>query len=142
MNSILFERIYPYAIGIAATSCCWLACENFNIQPPSGEEMLSSVVSLGGILAGFLATIKTLLMDMKAETIESLGSSGYSKYLRTYLSEALWSSLALCSYAIAGFSNSVGFDNIIYQCILIGILACALSALYRVTRIGMALLSH
>lgn len=104
--------------------------------------MLSALVSLGGILAGFLATMKTLLMGMKEESINRLKKSGYMPHLRDYLSEALWGSLALCVFAVAGFSPTVGATTSEYLSVLVGLFAYSFASLYRVTRIGMGLLTQ
>jgi hypothetical protein len=86
--------------------------------------------------------MKTMLMGMKEETLARLRSSGYMPCLKDYLSEALWSSLLLCLASVIGFSPSVGARNPIYLAILIGLLAYAFAALYRMTRIGMGLLTQ
>lgn len=142
MNSIIFEQWYPRVFGAASAVAAWGLCAKLGIGLPQGEEMLSSVVSLGGVLAGFLATMKTLLMDMKQETIDRLRRSGYMEHLRNYISEALWASLILCVVAISGFSSSIGLSNVFYLSFLTGLLVYAFSCLYRVTRIGMALLAE
>ncbi|MCA0198914.1 MAG: hypothetical protein LCH59_12490 [Proteobacteria bacterium] len=139
---ITHERWYPRLLGIATAAAAWTLCKYFGIKLPQGENMLSALVSLGGILAGFLATMKTLLMGMKEESISRLKKSGYMPHLRDYLSEALWGSLALCVFAVAGFSPSVGATSSVYLSVLVGLFVYSFAALYRVTRIGMGLLTQ
>jgi hypothetical protein len=142
MNKLLLEKWYPIAVGVLATSVAFTLFACYGVRLPQGESLLASLVSLGGILAGFLATMKTMLMGMKDETLNRLRQSGYMPYLKNYLSEALWSALILCVASVIGFSPSIGSSNTIYLSILIGILAYAFAALYRMTRIGMGLLTQ
>ena len=142
MKPITRERWYPRLLGIGTALAAWASCSYLGILLPQGENMLAALVSLGGILAGFLATMKTLLMGMKEESINRLKASGYMPVLREYLSEALWGSLALCVFAVAGFSPSVGATNVSYLSILVGLFVYSFACLYRVTRIGMGLLTQ
>ncbi len=135
---LLRERIGPAAFGaiILAGS---IALHKLGYGLPSGDSFLESLVSLGGILAGFLATMKTLLLAMREQTMEKLRSSGYIHDLRWYLSEALWGSLFLCVVALVGFSTHLHGSPYLYA-VLLGLLAHALASLHRVTRIGTSLL--
>jgi hypothetical protein len=55
----------------------------FAVALPQGENLLAAVVSLGGIFAGFLATIKTLLLGANEKTLDRLRKSGYIAEWRT-----------------------------------------------------------
>ena len=137
------EKWYPRALGVLVAGIAVVACGRGTAEfLPQGKDMLASLVSLGGILAGFLATMKTLLMGMKEETLGRLKSSGYMPYLKDYLGEALWSALALCGLAVIGFAPAVGHDNPLYLAALLGALVYSFASLYRVTRIGMGLLTQ
>jgi hypothetical protein len=133
------ERIYPHIIG-AGTAALVYDAHLFAIALPQGENLLAAVVSLGGIFAGFLATIKTLLLGANEKTLDRLRRSGYIAELKRYLSEGIWSAILLCVVAIVGFSKSL-VDDFRFLCVLFGVLAFCLAALFRITRIGMALLT-
>ncbi len=61
------ERAYPYFIGLAAFG--WtMGVDVTGFVVPTGDSMLSALVSLGGIFAGFLATLKTLLFALSDQT--------------------------------------------------------------------------
>ena len=143
ISALTREKWYPRTLGALVAAAAVIACAHGSDKfLPQGENMLASLVSLGGILAGFLATMKTLLMGTKEETITRLKSSGYMPYLKDYLGEALWSALALCALAVIGFAPAVGPDNPIYIGALLGTLMYSFASLYRVTRIGMGLLTQ
>ena len=101
--------------------------------------MLSALITLGGIIAGFMATMETLLIGMKDGTRSSLLTSGYMAVLRRYLNASLWSALLLCFVSILGFASEIG-NNDLYIAFLLGLLTYSFACLYRVTRIGVSLL--
>ncbi len=143
ISGLTRENWYPRMAGFLTTGVLIVACAYGSTDYlPQGENMLASLVSLGGVLAGFLATMKTLLMGMKDETLDRLKKSGYMPLLKDYLAEALWSALALCAISVVGFAPIVGKSNPIYLALLAGLLVYSLTALYRVTRIGMGLLTQ
>lgn len=143
ISALTREQWYPRVVGALVAALATLVCGHGSPNYlPQGENMLASLVSLGGILAGFLATMKTMLMGMKEETVARLRKSGYMPLLKDYLGEALWSALALCAISVVGFSPAIGKGNPLFLAVLLGLLAYAFASLYRVTRIGMGLLTQ
>lgn len=141
LGSLTVESLYPLVVGSIAAAVALVVCGRGSVDYlPQGENMLASLVGLGGIVAGFLATMKTLLLGMSEDTIDRLISSGYMPILKSYLSEALRAALCLCVLSVAGFAPRMGEDNPLYLSALMGFLAYSLAALFRVTRVGMALL--
>lgn len=132
------ERYYPYFWGvIACVAVWWIDRKGYSIS--YSENMLASLVSLGGIFAGFLATVKTLLLTMSGPVQKRLVESDYIEDLLRYLREAIYGSLLLCITAMIGFANAIKFPAI-HAAAMFGLLVFALLALYRITRISMALL--
>ena len=138
LKPIHAERIYPYAGGIAA-GLVVLALSRCGYTLSYSEEMLSALVSLGGIFAGFLATVKTLLLTMDRVVMRRLRESGYISDLLLYLKEGIYSSLILCLVAMIGFNSAIS-DPENHAALLFSVLFFALLALYRIARISMALL--
>jgi hypothetical protein len=133
------ERAYPYVLGGAAF--LWtLGVSRLHYDVPYNDDLLASLVSLGGIFAGFLATLKTLLSAIGEAAYIRLKQSGYLHDLLLYLKEAIWGSLALCVCAMFGFSNAMS-QPIFHCAVLFGLLFFSLAALYRITKISMNLLS-
>jgi len=146
ISKLTLEKWYPRTIAIAISGLVITLCgnnESFYDYIPQGESMLESLVGLGGILAGFLATMKTMLMSMRKETLDRLKQSGYMPHLKDYISEALAGSIILCGAAIIGFSPVIkNSQSPLFLAIIIGLLFYSISTLYRVTRIGMGLLTR
>lgn len=132
------ERYYPYFWGVVACAAVlWIDHKGYSIS--YSENMLASLVSLGGIFAGFLATVKTLLLTMSGPVQKRLSESGYIDDLLRYLREGIYGSLLLCILAMIGFANAIKFPAI-HAAVLFGALCFSLLALYRITRISTALL--
>ncbi|WP_164170596.1 hypothetical protein [Stenotrophomonas maltophilia] len=132
------ERAYPYAGGLLAGVAVFaLAKAGYSVS--YSENMLASLVSLGGIFAGFLATVKTLLLTMNSETLRSLRTSGYMGDLLTYLKEGIYGSLILCVLAMLGFNEAMRWPSF-HAATLYSALFFSLLALYRISRISIALL--
>lgn len=141
LGPLTVESLYPLVIGLVAGAVTIVVYGRLSSDfLPQGENMLASLVTLGGIVAGFLATMKTLLIGMSEETAKLLTESNYVPQLKKYLGEALRASLCLCIVAIAGFAPILSKPDPLYQALLFGFLAYSLAALLRVTLISMALL--
>ena len=138
LTALQRERYYPYVWGaVVCAAVLWIDHKGYSIS--YSENMLASLVSLGGIFAGFLATVKTLLLTMNGLVQKRLSESGYIDDLLRYLREGIYGSLLLCILAIVGFANAMKFPAV-HAALLFGVLCFALLALYRITRISMALL--
>lgn len=139
MSSRSFERVYPYAWGLVATGVVFFlnAC---GYKVSYSENMLSAVISLGGIFAGFLATIKTLLLTIASDVKRTLHDSGYMDPLLSYLKEGIAGSLLLCLIAMVGFDRAVA-SSVAHAALIYGFLLFSVAALYRITVIAVYLLS-
>lgn len=138
LTALQRERYYPYVLGaVACAAVLWIDHKGYSIS--YSENMLASLVSLGGIFAGFLATVKTLLLTMSGPVQKRLSDSGYIDDLLRYLREGVYGSLLLCILAMVGFASAMKFPEV-HAALLFGVLCFALLALYRITRISMALL--
>lgn len=132
------ERWAPWALGILCAGFVALAQGNGWISPPApAAGYPAAILSLGGVLTGFMATLKAILYGMNPRTHTRLVESGYIDDLATYLSEALWGSLAMCVFSLVSFyaPNATSV-----HAILVGVTAFAIACVARVTTIGTSLL--
>lgn len=137
LTALGWERAYPWALGLLAFMLAvWAGW--MGLSPSRSSGYLGAAVSLGGVFAGFMATIKALLFSMDGVVFRRLKSSGYIHDLVRYVSEALWGSLLLCGVGISGFFTPPHWWMI--DALLLGVAVFALSAIHRVTRISTALL--
>ena len=132
------ERAYPYLGGVIAGGVVVLLSK-YGYKVSYSENMLASLVSLGGIFAGFLATVKTLLLTMDQRVFKRLAESDYINDLLRYLKDGIYGSLLLCIVAMVGFNNAMRWPDV-HAAVLFAALIFSLLALYRITRIAMALL--
>lgn len=75
----------------------------FNISLPSNDSLLSSTLGVSGVLVGFLATSKAILIAMNSKIIDDLRSSGYMVFLVSYIGQAIWLNLSFCTMNVSGF---------------------------------------
>lgn len=117
----------------------WLMWQRHWLQLPThhADSYLAAVVTLGGVMAGFMATLKTLLYSMDDKTFERLRTSRYLRDMLRYISDAIWGSLAMCVVALIGFFAT---SSVSLHLVLIGITVFALACVARITRIAGSLL--
>lgn len=95
------EKSYPYAGGAIAGALWWYLDLDL---PREAGALLSSSLTLGAILTGFLATSKTILISLRGSRImESLRESEFIRELIQYLAEAIWLSFAFSLLVLVGF---------------------------------------
>lgn len=133
------ERLAPFVLGVLVTIACWLLWSRglFRLPIRNADSYLAAVVTLGGVMAGFMATLKTLLYSMDARTFGRLQKSGYLRDMLRYISEAIWGSLLMCVVALVGFFAPASTP---LHLALIGITVFALACVARITRIAGSLL--
>lgn len=135
---LTIERIYPYLAGAIAFAVWWYFHPVF---PKNPEQVLSSSLTIGAILTGFLATSKAILMGLRGTPVwESLHSSGYITDLVSYLAQAIWVSFAYCLVGLIGFfvdPQSIWFASTWFA---VGVTAGF--AFIRVTNIFLKILEH
>lgn len=139
MTPLTFERIYPYFLSVLAAGAVAVV-DFYGYKVSYSDNMLSALISLGGIFAGFLATVKTLLLTISSDVKASLTESGYLKPLLAYLREGIYGSLVLSVVAMAGFNAAMKWQDV-HASILYGLLGFAVAALYRISRISVSLLT-
>jgi hypothetical protein len=136
VTALQIENAYPWVVG-GAVFLLAIGAHAAGVSLPSTENFFSAIISLGGVFAGFMATLKAMLFGMDAVTFKRLQDSGYLCDLVNYLSTALWASLVLCGAAIIGFSQ-VG-KYVVLDAGILALVSFALAAIYRVTTISTAL---
>lgn len=99
MTGLIAERIYPYVVALAA-SMVWFASGAFF---PAETDILASTLSVSGVLVGFLATSKAILLSMNSPVLRQLRTSGYIHDLVSYIAQAIWVNLAFCALNVVGY---------------------------------------
>lgn len=129
------ERLLPWLIGAITCGAGWCLAHKGWISLPlqDGASFFSAAITLGGVLTGFMATLKSLLAGMHDRTFERLRSSGYLFDLIRYVSEALWGSITMCVIALVGFWLP---GWLWLNALLLGAIAFSLAGVVRVTRIS------
>jgi hypothetical protein len=72
---------------------------------PKGQDVLSASITIGAIFTGFLATSKSLAISIDTQAMNEVRESKFFDLLVQYLREAIYSSLCLVGFGIAGFFN-------------------------------------
>ncbi|MDH5297652.1 MAG: hypothetical protein OEV91_01380 [Desulfobulbaceae bacterium] len=132
--SIIWEKSYPWLGGLIAF---WL-WGKINVGLPADDDatLLSSAISFGAIIAGFLATSQSILMALSIQTMKNLRSSGYINDLASYLTQAILLAFLFAVISLCGFfRNDPPFGQIWFSSGIMMILS-----FFRVTRITMAIL--
>lgn len=137
-HSLTYERLYPAMFGVALAVVAWLV--DFGLPQDSRKELLASAISIGGILAGFLGTAKTILLALPREVQARLRTSGYLDTLMDYLGAAMLGSLTVAVISVFGFFPMATSAPSIYGPIWIGIFVFSVLAFWRVSRVMSLLL--
>ncbi len=132
------ERHYPLALALVA-GVLW---QLFDVRfPTSTETLLASALTLGSILAGFLATAKTILISLAgSSTMASLRRTGFLNYVIEYVASGIWSAFGFSVLSLSGFFFSPPPDWYATVWIVGGVYAGA--TFVRVTRILLKVLRN
>jgi hypothetical protein len=93
------ERSYPYAAAVAAAAGYYYGGFSF----PKGQDVLSASITIGAIFTGFLATSKSLAISIDTPAMNELRKTRFFDLMVQYLREAIYASLLLGAFGIAGF---------------------------------------
>lgn len=134
------ERFGPFLLAVVVGVMVDLLLTRKIIDSPDSppEQYLAAVLSLGGVLAGFMATLNALLFGMSDQTKQRLRDSGYEVDLRWYLAEAIYGSFVVCIFSLIAFFLPAT-DHV--HAVLMAAIAHSLASVLRVTKIGTRLLS-
>lgn len=102
-TSLAREQFLPWVLSLLGAAGIVVAHQYYAVQIPHSEGYKSAILALGGIFAGFMATLNALLFAMSDAAYARLKDSGYLLDLLRYLREAIWSSLVLCLVTCAAF---------------------------------------
>lgn len=129
--SLRTERWYPFVIAFAAGIVWW----NLKLPLPNSiKEFLSSAISLGAILTGFIATAQAILAALPTDTVMGrLRASGFIDDLICYVAAALYGCLIFSGYSIAGFFWD-GRLPLWYGAFWIALAAFSVTCFHRVSR--------
>lgn len=102
LTPLRLEQWMPWLLaplcGIASYLFHWAGWIALPVASP--DSYLAAVISLGGVFAGFMATLTGLLYGVSEDSYQRLKKSGYLLDLLRYLREAIWASLAMCAIAL------------------------------------------
>jgi len=135
---LIFEHFYPFIGGVIA----FFLWQYLPMAFPSDsyKELLSSSLTVGAILTGFLTTSKTILISLHGtKVIKRIRETGYISDLIRYLAQAIWICFSFCIITLAGFflGKTPYYGPIWFAS---SIIACL--AFYRVTNIFIQILHY
>lgn len=136
MTSLLFEKTVPYVAALVAALAWW----QLDVSLPNGTPILSSSLTLGAILTGFLATAKAIVMTLDSPIMQRIRETTYVNDLVSYLGQAIWLSFAFCVVAMVGFFVETSSAWYGLAWIVLGVASAA--AFIRVTNIMFKIIKH
>jgi hypothetical protein len=132
------ERWYPVLLGALSCLAWWYNDLGF---PKAAENLLAAAISLGAILAGFLATAKTVLIALRGtEVMKDLHRSAYIKDFVSYLAWGLWGAFGFAVWSLVGFFASTASKYFQLPWVFLAVFSSA--AFFRVTYILIRILDH
>lgn len=103
LNSLWFERSYPYIVGILA---CLVAYNQTTIVMPTDSSVCTSLfsasISLSAVLVGFLATMYAVLIGSSV-IVQKIGSLAYVDVVQEYFISGILIGLAFSMLNIFAF---------------------------------------
>lgn len=136
MKSIYLERLSPYILAVAGSFFWW----KLGMALPAGDAILSSSLTLGAIITGFLATAKAIVMTLDSPIMQKIRQTTYANDLVSYLSQAIWLSFSFCIVSIVGFFVSTQQMWFGLMWIFVGLASAG--AFIRVTNIMLKIIRH
>lgn len=136
MTSLLFEKAVPYVAALVAALLWW----QMDLALPNGTPILSSSLTLGAILSGFLATAKAIVMTLDSPVMQRVRETTYVNDLVSYLGQAIWLSFGFCIVAMVGFFVDTGSPWYGFIWIVVGVASAV--AFVRVTSIMFKIIKH
>lgn len=140
MTPLFRERWEPWCLAVACTVFVALAQHQSLIEFPDTKELggfFSATLTLGGVLTGFMATLKAMLFSMPQSTFRRLKGSGYINELMCYLKEAISGGFILCIVSVVALYARTEWMHPLVA----GTAAFVLAAVSRVARIGMSIMA-
>jgi hypothetical protein len=91
---LVWERNWPWVLGAAFASAFYFLMPKYQ-APDTAKDLLVSVISIGAISVGFLATMKAVLFSIdKRRLIVQMKDTKYWDYLIDYLVSGIrWASI-------------------------------------------------
>jgi hypothetical protein len=140
MNSLNFEKRYPYFGSLLAVGIWWWLGKPF---PTDVKEFLAAALTFAAILTGFLATAQAILMALPAESVMGqIKSSGYIDELIRYMREAFIGMLLFAIINLIGFFFDTRHLPSMFAPFWVFFAALSLFAFSRVTSIVERLMKH
>ena len=135
-QTLTFEKYYPLFFGGLVLFLCFYLAESWMLVLPRGDSFLSSVVTLGGIFAGFTLTLKAFVLS-DVDRVKKLQESSYYDVYMSYVTQSIDVALLLSASAIFGFFGTLK-DNNMYLSFLVSMTVISLLCVRRSAKISTA----
>ncbi len=114
----------------------------FSIKiPVDDKEYITALISVGAVLAGFIATAIAILMALPSESvIGKLRTSGYIDVLVDYLAQALYGAVIFIIFCLVGFYGF--YKCLVYSAILSSFGVFSILSFVRVASLLLKLIKH
>lgn len=98
------KQWFEQNLGIIYAAISALIWWRFELQlPKETESLLSATLNISGILVGFLATSKAILLGSQSSVMADIKKAGYYEELIDYLTNAISSNLLFCLVNVIGW---------------------------------------
>jgi hypothetical protein len=135
------EKFWPYVVAAAATLCLYLFSARRMFEPFFTDSLLSTSITYGSIVIGFLSTSLAILGSIHNTPImENIRKLSRSNQLFGYL----WETVAVALFAV--ITNFVGFfmacHGTAFQLVWFLVMIASCTTLIRIIRVFVAILSR
>lgn len=136
MKSLYLEKVAPYLLALSGDLLWW----RVGLAFPPGDDLLSSSLTLGAIITGFLATAKAILMTLDSPVMQRIRETNYVNDLVSYLGQAIWLSFGFCAVSIVGFFSVR--SELWYGLLWVFFGLASAASFVRVTNIMLKIIKH
>lgn len=138
IKPLTVERYTPYGVGLLAVAL-WFY---FDVSIPfeKADSLLSSSLTLGAIMAGFLATAQAIVMTLDSPVMQRVRETDHIEDLVSYLTHAIFFAILFSVVCLAGYFFCP--SGIVYGLVWISTAAISLSAFARISFIIMKIIKY
>jgi hypothetical protein len=107
--NLTVERWYPIAGGLVAGATLGYAAPEICFRNP--DQLLDGSLEVGGILAGFIMTAKSILVAAPDSAIKRIADTGAVGMLKQYMMSAVYYSLGMVAFSAVLLGASERFTT-------------------------------